>query len=379
MMEWIDSISEISRAEWTPLANANALASWGWLLTAEQTASEDWRYRYLLCRVDGRLVGAAVCQLQRNPYDDRIHALAFGRAQPFARRLGLSLSPALICGPCGTYGSHVLVDPSLSKDARDDIERRLIDALQTEASRNRLPLAFVHVLGSQPRLMRQLESRGFARTSLSPMSELEIEWSAFDGYERHVRMISRKAFEVVRNERSRNRREGVEIEVLDEVSMHSSRLIELLDITAKKHSGVPFWYRSDYFSRLKENLGAAAVVYGAWKNRELIGTCVMLKSDTEGFLTEIGVDHERSGNDFTYFNIGYYRPIEDAIASGLERLHFDNALHELKVRRGCRLVDDYLYYKADGALRQTAVRAWFALHTVWFRRKHAYLDHYAHS
>ncbi len=371
---WSNSISNIPKKDWNALKSKNALSSWGWLRTIEETASQNWRLLYLLLHDDNnQLIGAAICQTINQSTDDRMDALIFGRLQRLARHSHLSMAPALACGSCGTYGVHLLTYSAISSNKQYIIENYLLDSIESKARELKLPLAFVHVLESQQNLIEKLKKRKFIGTSIPPMTQLDVTWKEFSGYELHTKNISLNSFKMIRKERNRNKHEGVVIEVLNDVEQHQERLIELLNMTTLKYSGVPFWYKDNFFSKLKENLANEAVIFAAWKQNKLVGVCVLLCSTDEGFLTEIGVDHEFCGNDFTYFNIAYYTPIEWAINNNLRKLHLDNALQELKLRRGFYLVNDYFYYKPNSLICRYTVRWLFNLHTRWFQYKHAHL------
>jgi hypothetical protein len=87
------------------------------------------------------------------------------------------------------------------------------------------------------------------------------------------------------------------------------------------------------------------------------------------YVPMIGVDPDRPRTDPTYFVLGYDQPIMDAIDSGLSRIHFGEALYELKRRRGCRTLRARLYYRASSLARHVLARSWFAFHSQWMRLK----------
>ena len=74
-----------------------------------------------------------------------------------------------------------------------------------------------------------------------------------------------------------------------------------------------------------------------------------------------GVDHGMSGNDFTYFNINYYRPIMDAISSGKTRMNYGRGMYELKRRRGCKVKNICFYYKPYNVKEKIMAKSLFPL------------------
>ena len=87
----------------------------------------------LLYENDNQLIGAAICEVVREPTDGRMDALVFGRLQKTAWRFGMSMAPALICGPCGTYGTHLITHLNLPANKKIRIENYLIDSLESKA------------------------------------------------------------------------------------------------------------------------------------------------------------------------------------------------------------------------------------------------------
>ncbi|MDH3689607.1 MAG: hypothetical protein OEU36_09050, partial [Gammaproteobacteria bacterium] len=74
-------------------------------------------------------------------------------------------------------------------------------------------------------------------------------------------------------------------------------------------------------------------------------------------------------NDFTYFNLTYYRPMADAIAMQIKRLYYGTLMYTMKSKRGCSTTEIYLYYKPRFFLLQVVVVPLFAIHLrfkSWF-------------
>jgi hypothetical protein len=116
-------------------------------------------------------------------------------------------------------------------------------------------------------------------------------------------------------------------------------------------------------------MGADAVIFIARKGCHITGTHILLKRGEIGHQNMVGVDHDLAGNDFTYFNIVFYRPITDAIAWGIKRLWLGVAMYDLKRRRGCKLSPAYHFYKSTRPLKNRLVAPWFWLHSAWWSRK----------
>ncbi len=111
------------------------------------------------------------------------------------------------------------------------------------------------------------------------------------------------------------------------------------------------------------------MIYVSFKKDRLTGVKVLLKRNKVSYMRLIGIDHEMAGNDFTYFNIGYYRPIMDAISDKIKRLYYGPAMYEMKARRGCRTSDLYIYYKSFNKIKYIGIRPWFIFLSMWYKNK----------
>jgi len=94
-------------------------------------------------------------------------------------------------------------------------------------------------------------------------------------------------------------------------------------------------FQRTFLKELNKNLGEDVVIYVSFKDDIITGARILLKNKT-GYVSMVGVDHEALGNDYTYFNICFYKPITDAIANKMTKLYFGREMYESKARRGCR-------------------------------------------
>ncbi len=128
-------------------------------------------------------------------------------------------------------------------------------------------------------------------------------------------------------------------------------------------------YPPSLLSCLKEQLGDRCVVYGAFRNGEMVGFAMLVRDRNTGYLPFFGLDDAKG--DFTYFNLCYYQPIGDAIGHGLRHLHFGRLMCELKARRGCRILRTLRFYKGGTPLQHLAAAPWFGVHAQVARRRFA--------
>jgi predicted N-acyltransferase len=252
---------------------------------------------------------------------------------------------------------------------KEIVVNRLLETVETNARKEGLSLCFTNVMDDEDEVIRLLRQNGYGRVFGHPLNYLDIEWSSFEGYRDYLKNVSFNAWKIIKREMNKNKKEGVMIETLEDLDGYENRLYELINNNYCKHNGMPMPFKRGFLKTLKENLGKDAVIYVARKKGQLTAVSLFLKRNRVGFMPVVGVDHELSGNDFTYFNIAYYRPIMDAISDRMKRLYLGKAMYELKARRGCKLMPTYLYYRTFNRFTNLAVKPWFALLSARYKRK----------
>lgn len=340
--------------------------SHGWLQTMEETFIADVEHLYFMVLDDDVLVGAA-CYIHR-PTDDvfGMDDAIFGRYKPLARRLGFSALPALICGPLRAYGQHFIYHADLKSSQRREVATALFDAIERVAANRRLSIGFNNVMVEQRELARQLDERGYGRTINFPLNYADIRWKTLAEYRRFL--AKRK----LTREINKNQKEGVSITRLQTVGNHADRLHQLLDGNFQKYNGKSLTMRSDFAARCKKHLGNNAIIYVAIKNGNIVGTTILFHRGGIAYVSDVGVDHDTCGNDFTYFNLTYYRPFADAIAMGIERIYYGTMMYTMKAKRGCSAVETSLFYRPRSRLLQIASAPLFTAHASiksWFIRR----------
>ena len=341
-------------AIWDGLAGSQVTAQHGFL-TAVEAAGIPGLVPHYLALPGG--AGGAVCYEARDRrcgLDPDGHLL--GRLAGPARRLGVSWLPALICAPFRGYGGHLLgSDPAA-----------VLDGVEALADGLRLPLHLPRVLDEDLRLCALLEQRGYHRTAHDPVARLDIAWDSFEGY---LASLSRGARSAARGELRRNREAGVTIGEITDPSCCAQRLHQLMDGHNRRLNGAAVPFDPGFIPALKAALGRRVNLYGAWRADRLVGAIVVLRHGELAYAPYIGLDPERG--EFTYFNLAYYRPIADAIATGVRRFYFGTMLYAMKVRRGCRILPTSQFYRGRSRAGHLATTPWFALH-AWWARQHKY-------
>jgi len=355
----LESISLVDREAWDRLAD-DVYMSHGWLRVIEEAFLDPVEHRYFLVRAGGRLLGASVAHIHQPSGDVfTLDDSVFGRSKPIVSRLGLSVLPSLICGPLRAYGQHMIFDKDIDTGERRTVTSTLLNAMEREAEKRRVSMSFNNVMCHERELIEQLEHRGFGRTVNFPLNYLDICWKTPDEY--HTFLSKRK----LKREINKNRREGVEITSMDSIGADDERLHELLNENYQKYNGKPLPVKTNFIRLCKKYLGDEAMVYVAKKKGMIVGTIVMFHRNRVGYVTDVGVDHAATGNDFTYFNLSYYVPVTDAVISGIERIHYGTMMYSMKSDRGCRTTEIHLYHRPRNRLLRRFTVPLFAAHRAF--------------
>ncbi|MGR3319887.1 MAG: peptidogalycan biosysnthesis protein [Candidatus Anammoxibacter sp.] len=369
----VNTIKELKKEEWDAMIGDSVFASYGWLKTVEETYIGNLNPKYIIVLDSSRIIGASICYLiTKTDESVDIDNLLLGRLKKFTSKLGISFLPTFLCGPMRCYGKHLLIAKEADSKYKEIIADDLFTAIEKEASYHGLSVCFYNVMDDEVELIQLLKERRYNGTLGYPLNYLDIEWSSFDGYKDYVKRNNRKkgyVKKVINYEINKNRKEGVVIKKLATPDEYEDRLLELVNYNSYKYSSTPFSFKKEFFKRLKDNLGEDVVFYASFKKGIMTGMSILLKRSRTGYLPIIGIDHEKTGNDFTYFNIGLYRPIMDAISGQMSRLYYGNAMYDLKAKRGCKISNTYVYYKPYREISKITIMPWFAFHALWFRKK----------
>ena len=366
----VDSISEINKQQWDMLLFDSVFTSYGWLKTAEATYRGDIRPKYVVVKEADNFKAAAVCYVfGKSRIVEDLDELVFGRLKPVAARLGISAMPAFVCWPLLGYGEHLMVAKSVDSGEKTTVMRLLLECMENEASKHNLPVAFVNVMDGESALIGMLHRRGYNKSVHIPLTYIDVGWSSFDEYLTYLGNLSNNSRKTVRREINRNRRRGTVVERLRDCDECEERLYQLLDMNSYKHNARPFSFSKSFFREIRRNLGDDVVFYVSWKKGVLTGVSVVFKRNKMIHLPMIGVDHHKTGNDYTYFFLGFYRPMMDAVLDGTTRFYAGRGLYEAKARRGFRTANLYIYYKIPDTVKNMALGLWFFVLSAWNQLK----------
>jgi predicted N-acyltransferase len=198
---------------------------------------------------------------------------------------------------------------------------------------------------------------------------MDISWDSFAAYKKYIRKRSLKMKKNIAQEINKNRKSGVTIGRVKDIDGQERRLYKLLNENSLEYDKLPMPFQENFLSRLEKNIGDDLVIYQSIKTGRISGVMVMLKSGDTAYLYLLGIDHSLAQNDFTYFNIGFYRPIADAITDNIKKIYFGAGPYYPKLRRGCKIQKAYFFHKPCHPASKLAAKLWFCLHHYWYNKK----------
>ena len=271
------------------------------------------------------------------------------------------------------HGTHFVFRPNLENDQAISLQEILIDEIEKIAKDKGASVSFLNVTLNQKALMNSLRKRGYYVTNDLPSNFIDVKWSSFEGYKKYLSEKRPYMNKSIRHELNRNRKSGVVIKEEQITAKNEKRLFELLKMNHFKHNVSKFPLKENYFKKIKEIFGKNAIIYIAEKDGTIIGVSTILKKGKEAFFSSVGIDHERSKKDFTFFNIGYYEPIRQMIQYNIKRIYFGRGLYNTKIKRGCIAEDMFIFYKTQNKFSAPFVKMWFYFHKKWMSYKFSYV------
>ena len=271
--------------------------------------------------------------------------------------------------PIKGYANLFLVDSHTESVRVKENLQALLDAIHYHSRREKIPTVFTKVMADDWHAAQLLKKNGYAKIVAAPLAYMDIVWPTFSDYKKDSFRLARNIRRKINWEINRNRKEGIKIVVLENPKEYEDRLYQLLQLNAKKHNSAGLPFAKNLFNSLNENLPNQFRIYAAFKNKQIVGAALFLTKGKLWHALMVGIDHDLVGNDLTYFNISYYRPIEDAIAAKCKRIYYGNSLYEPKMRRGCQLQSVDAYYKPHGVPSRMLFKPYFFAHRAYNRSK----------
>ena len=263
-IERAESITEIDPSEWDRLAGQTVTTSHGWLRTLEDSTIHRVRCQYVLARGANGLLAAVAGQVHEKPGDMiDLDSILFGRFAALGRRLGLGTLPALVCGTRVGVAGPVLVSSDATFSEREQLISDVVQAAEAVARENRWTVCFREVHRTNSQLMEVLGKRGYLRTREMPLAYLDIAWSTFAEFRRHLRETHPATAKNLSREISHGKRNGVVIEQVEDPTRYGDRLYHLLDSHYFRLNRKPFPFGPRFLERARRQIFRMRIVADA--------------------------------------------------------------------------------------------------------------------
>ncbi len=348
-----DGIERVARAPELPTAGWHDLVGVEdffqtprWLSVQERAGGT--RLEYLVRRCAGRAVAGLVTAWA----DESVPWLL---ARPdtlleYARREGLdgaqryrdavsgdlatALLPSLVCGGRHLGRTRVLTRPEADRSDLDALVRR---AEQLAGDCGAATVCFPHVDIRDAGLVKLLEDRGYDWHTSAQYCWLPVPAGGFEEYLAGMTQHRRRR---VRLERRILVSAGVRVDVEPLTAALTPRLGELDAMLLAKYGNPADASRSaSLLAGIGETMGDDALVSVARLDSRIIGFGLVLRSSVRGeqhwFGHRAGFDYAQQGQLPLYYEVLYYRVLEEAAAAGAAVLHAGIGSTNAKLARGC--------------------------------------------
>ena len=372
-LKFIIQLIEVKKEDWDLLTENNVYMCYEWLKTIEETTAINSLPYYIVVLDEEKIIGASVCYLDQKDDNRIIDKVLLGRFCKLKWIKNITFSPVLICNWQRGHGTHFIFSPEIKNEHVILLQNKILEEIERIAKDNKANICFLNVMSDEKHLMKSLAERGYYKTSDIPSNFIDVKWSSFEGYKKKLSLKYPYMNKSIRHQINKNKKAGVKIEQLQDVDKLQERLIELLKMNHFKYNSSTFPLKSNYFKQLRRNFGENAIIYVAKKKGIIIGVSVVLRKGKEAFFSSIGVDHELSQNDLTFFNLGYYEPIKNAAEYNISLIYYGRGLYRTKIKRGCSVDDMFLFYKPQKKFFNPIIILWFAFHRLWMRNKLSYI------
>ncbi|HEY2417792.1 MAG TPA: GNAT family N-acetyltransferase [Steroidobacteraceae bacterium] len=365
----VQDLRQLPEAEWESLVRGRPAWRLEVLRAIVANATEPLPLTIFLLEDHSGLAAAAVCvPVALDSTYDPLDRLLLGRAAGVLRKLGVSTRPVLVFQIPLSRQAALLLRPADAVLQQRRLDQ-LLDRIESYAAELKSGIAFVGVTPEDAVLWTTLRRRRYPGAAFQSTARLEIQWSDFESYVGYLRQRSKSAAQNARTERTRNRKAAVDIRQVACTDVVAEALYVIARDHHRHRNGRDPMYGPQFLPQLSRALGDDLLLFEAVRNGERVAMLAVVRSGTVGWVAMVGIEQRDRPNDFTYANIMFYYPADWAPPLGLATLLYGTAAQEAKVRRGCRLLDCYIFYRPRQRLIRLLTRPYLALHRAWHQRK----------
>jgi predicted N-acyltransferase len=359
----IDSVPILCSHEGTnPFTNAR------WLRTFEYLCRRNRvDYSYLVA-FSGEGLPSAVLPMYVTDSEsgfDTVDSVLFGRFEGAAHRVGISALPS--------YKVGVPYSPSdtlLQVGNGDGLAGPIMD----EAARIAFEEGGSLYLSRTPRggvIERSL--KGSVAITCPPPTYLRIRWGSMDEYANWLGERGLMKGKKVRWEIRQPERRGTRIEVIDTLEGFREAADDFARLSTKIFNRLgsrPSPFDEGFFVTLRHNMGNRVKAYVARKDGEITAHIIVMKSPGSWAVQFGGNDQEKTHRSLAWINVVFYRPMGEAIGSGVRLMEYGTRSYDYKLRRGCEMMDVRGQLVVPGILKRRVYSSYSVLANFLLSRKY---------
>lgn len=247
-----------------------------------------------------------------------------------------SLMPSLVAGGRHLGNTRVLYGPQVTTG---DLVA-LVEAAESRARHaGAASVAFLYLDENDRLLADVLAARGYASYTSGRYSSLHIPSDGFDGY---LASLPRKRRVSIGAERRKLRGADTSVTVESLDSADLARFAELEAELLRKY-GIDWRFDQSLpqLRQVRDCFGDDAFAIVARGDGQIRGFGLILRHNGHWYARQTGYDYayQRKSGLPLYFELIYYRLVEEAAAAGVTTIHYGLGSEETKRSRGCAATD----------------------------------------
>jgi hypothetical protein len=334
------SLAEIAPDAWDRLFPGDP-EGWAFYRAVEEAGPPGFSWRYVLLEQAGEIVAAAPAFVTDYRLDTTAQGPLRRVTDQLARLLPTLMTLRLVClGSPVAEGCHLGFAPGLPPSEKPALLAALLDAFEAMAQDEGCALRGIKDATDRDRHLwdEVLGPRGYTRLPALPTGLLEMPDGGFDAYWKTLSRATRK--DMKRKLRSRD---ALRIEVRERIDDLVEEVGALYDQTVARSELTFEHLPAAYFAAvLRWMPNAKAVLY--WQGDRLVAFNFVIETPERLVDKYIGMDYAVS-RDLNLYFVSWMTNVEACAARGVPVYQSGQAFYGPKVRLGCRLSPNWMYFR----------------------------------
>ena len=333
------SVDEVGKESIDTIAD-DPFFTYGWLKTLETQHTYHVSPIYFVFYHEKKIVGFVPSFIELVDPNSRD---SFSRLLNLGHRIGFCQNRVL-----RIHSPHCLRSRILLSENQDEklMLELLLKKINVICKEQKILFSFFPYVSEFDRLLiSNLGNSSFLKFPRVKTFFLDVCWNSFEDYlkslKTHVRSnVTREIRKCVE--------QGVDIQE-SELEDHAEELSELYtNLSLKYYKNAKQIFDHYFFNMLNTYTKDRIKLFLAKKNDEVLGFSLSFRYGEVLDVMMTGFNYaKRTNKDFSYFNLCYYAPIRYAIENGVKKIYYRNTMEKIKLDRGCKTEQVFLYVKCQ--------------------------------